>query len=816
MNRIIFLSLCCFLCFSQLAAQTLKGRVVDGTTNNPLVGATISSLGKAFVFTDKNGQFSMPCTDSEINISFVGYQTNVQRITDCSAELTISLIAANQLLKEVEITATTVQNKSLIYQPSSIAKLGDVELKRGLGLFLDDAINGNVPGVIMQRRTISAGQQFNIRGYGNGARGTNGASSNFDTQGTKVYLNGIVITDAEGITLLDDIDFGSVSNVEVLKGPAGSLYGLAIAGVVNLKTLSGEFGKSSINQEVMVGSYGLNRINTRLQVGGEKSSVLVTYGRQQYDGFAAHTASQKDFVNLIGDFQPNKKQTITTYFGYSNSYDERNGELTVNQYNSFDYSGNPSYLANDAHSNVISFRAGFGHTYQFNSNFSNTTTVFGSGLSSNVSSAGGWTEKFPTNVGIRSTLNTDFKLADEVTLSGITGIESQRQNAQTIGYAMTDPVSGKNNDPANYLKTGVYNYIGAQTSNVYTVSKTTSLFSEWTLALPRQFSITAGLGISDMSIELNNRLLTASNTTPTNRPISKSYDGLVSPRVAVNKVFSKQVSTYFSFSKGYKAPVSSYFYIPLTGQLNSDLKPEVGNQFEIGTKGLLLNEKLFYQLAYFTTTFSHKMTVVAVPNATNTATSYTYVANGGDQNNKGVEALVKYAAFQSNGGFIKSVTPFANITYSDFTYGDFKFQQLSGDRKSNVDTDYTGKQVPGVPTWIYNLGVDALTTIGFYGNVNFNYRGAAYFVSTNEILARDRRADNSNDDAKTKSYSLLNAKLGFQKTVGQFDIDAYFGINNISSTQYYLMIFSNQLPDAYLPGPKDANYFGGVNVKYKF
>lgn len=124
----------------------------------------------------------------------------------------------------------------MLYQPAAVAKIGTTEINRGTGLLLDDAINTNVAGVFMQRRTFSAGQQFNIRGYGNGTRGTNGINSNFDGQGYKVYLNGIPITDAEGITLMDDIDFGSVGQVEIIKGPAGTLYGQAIAGVVHLQT----------------------------------------------------------------------------------------------------------------------------------------------------------------------------------------------------------------------------------------------------------------------------------------------------------------------------------------------------------------------------------------------------------------------------------------------------------------------------------------------------------------------------------------------------------------------------------------------------
>lgn len=816
MKKIYFIFILLFVA-GGLKAQTVKGKITDAN-GRALAGASIKVNDVAVGLSDQDGAFTIECKEgAHVSVSFVGYVAQSQAIQQCGTPLSFVLEASTQLLDGVEITATSNQNKSILNQPSSIAKLGLGEIKRGAGLFFDDAINTNVPGVFMQRRTVSAGQQFNIRGYGNGVRGTNGANSNFDTQGTKVYLNGIPITDAEGITLLDDIDFGSIANVEILKGPAGSLYGLAIAGVVNLKTLSPERGKSTIGQEAMVGSYGLKRFTTRVQIAGEKSSVLLTYGRQQYDGFMKHTASQKDFVNLMADFQPTARQSISTYFGYANSYDERNGELTVNQYNSFDYSGNPAYIANNAHSNIMSFRAGATHGYRFSNFLSNSTTVFGSGIANNASSAGGWTDKLPMNIGLRSTFDFDIKLSEAARLTGITGVESQRQNAQTIGYAMTDPVSGKNNDPTNYLNTGVYNFIGAQTSNLYAVSRTTSLFTEWTLGLPNEFSVTAGAGLSTMNIDLNNRTFTsATSTVP--RFVSASYDNMVSPRLALNKVFSKQASAYVSYSKGYKAPVSSYFWIPLTGQLNTGLKPEVANQIELGTKGSLLHDRLFYQVALFSTKFTDKMTVVAVPNALNTATSYTYVANGGEQNHKGLEVLVKYAAIQSADGFFKSVSPFTNLAYSDFTYGNFKFQQLSTDKKSNVETDYTGKQVAGVPKITYNVGVDASTKVGAYANVVYSYRGETYFVSTNEIPVNAQSpTTNANNDAKAKAFGLLNAKIGFRKTVANHvDVDVYFGANNITNQQYYQMLFVNQLPDTYLPGPRDINYFGGLNLKYNF
>lgn len=702
-------------------------------------------------------------------------------------------------LNEVEITASSILNKTMLNQPVSIVKLGATELKRGTGLTLDDAINANIPGVFMQRRTVGAGQSFNIRGYGNGARGTNGVNSNFDGQGSKVYLNNILITDAEGITLMDDIDFGSIGNVEVVKGPAGSLYGLAIAGVINLGSMKPEKGKSSIGQEVLLGTYGLSRYTTHVAISNANSSVLINYGKQKYDGFAPHTASHKDFVTVLGDFTVSNRQSISTYLGYSNSYDERNGELTIDQYTKFDYSGNPNYIANNAHTNVISFRGGLSHNYKFNEHFSNSTAVFGSGISSNVSSAGGWTDKLPVNYGIRSTFNAKFNINDKMSLSGITGIESQQQNAQILGYPMVKD---------SFNLTG-YNIVGALRSNQYTISKTTSLFTEWTLALPSDFSITAGIGSSSMGIELNDRFYNLANNNPAKNPritppqYKKSYDGMVSPHLAINKVFNKQISIYAAYSKGYKAPVSSYFFIPVTGALNTNLKPEIGNQYEVGTKGSLFGEKLNFQIAAFNAIFSDKMTVVAVPNAAATATSYTYVANGGTQNNKGLEVLVKYTTYQSSTGFISAVKPFANLAYSNFKYENFKYQQLNSAKTDKTEVDFSGKTVVGVPPLTANVGLDVLANCGLYANLTLMHRDAMYFTS-----------DNVN---KTAATDVLNGKIGFQKTLAEhWGLDLYAGAINLTSTQYYQMVFSNQLPDAYLPAPNKANYFGGVGVKYIF
>jgi iron complex outermembrane receptor protein len=780
------------LCMTAVVAQSsLQGKVTDAANSHPLVGASVSYAGRVET-TDRDGLFTITCVPgSRLTISFIGYEPYQQVIKNCAGQLNIALVPVSSRLNDVEITATSNQNKSILFQPASITKLNATELKRGTGLFLDDAINTSVPGVTMQRRTVSGGQQFNIRGYGNGVRGTNGPQSNFDGQGYKVYLNGIPLTDAEGITLMDDIDFGSIGNVEVVKGPAGTLYGLAIAGVVNLKTVRPPSGSTSIGQETVVGSYGLLRSTTAFQTGTDHSSLLVNYGYQESDGYMAHTRSTKRFMNLSGEFDISAKQTINIYAGHTRSYDARGGELTIAQYNSGDYSGNPAYIKNSAHTHVSSFRGGVGHTYRFNNHISNTTTVFGTGLASDVSSAGGWTDKNPVNYGLRSVVDMRFALGDAYTLSGITGVETQSQYAETLSYTM----AANPDDPAGP------NIITSTRSNQYTRTGTLNYFTEWTLSMPHDLSFTAGLGNSTMRIELNDRVYAA------NKPshFEKKYQDMLAPHVAVNKVFNKALSLYASYSKGFKAPVSAYFFIPYatgvnnTGIVNTGLKPEEGTQYELGTKGAVLKEKLNYQLAVFKTKFQNKMAAVAVPNATNTATLYSYIVNSGGQDNKGLEAAVRYTAYEKESGFFRMIRPFANLTYSDFTYDKYKFQ-FSG---TQAPVDYDGNPVAGVAKWMANLGLDWTMAYGLYANAVFNYKDPVNIT-----------LDGAN---RASAYHLINARLGIRQNIAaHFDLDAYVGGTNLTGEKYYYMIFVNQLPDAYLPAPKNSLFFGGLNLKYNF
>jgi iron complex outermembrane receptor protein len=685
-----------------------------------------------------------------------------------------------------------------LQQSVPYSRLEAIELNRGTGLSLDEAVNSNIPGVFMERRTFSGGQQFNIRGYGNGTN-SSGMANNFDSQGMKMYLNGIPITDAEGFTVMDDIDFGTIEKVEVIKGPSGTLYGLAIAGVVKLQTIQPKKDEIYVGQDFMGGSYGLFRTTTSVAVGGEKYALLANYGHQQFDGFMPHTQSKKDFCNVIGNITLSKRQSVNAYLGYTQGRDNRNGELTVEQYETKDYSGDITYIRNDAHSGLKVFRAGVEHSFIFDKHISNSTSIFGqSQVLDQSSSGGGWTDKNALNFGFRSVFNLQFHLSKNrnVVLSGIAGIELQKMSGSSIGYYM-DKDSTNLNAP--------YYIITTVRSNQTLNNLTYSYFTQWSISLPKGFSIDAGIGISNQSLELTNRMWGLSNNHPGNNAPkiqANKYNFLPSPSFSIHKMFRNIASIYASYSMGYKAPVCSNLLIAATNEINIGLKPERGQQIEIGTKGNFLANRLYYSVAVFYAQFTNKFAPVAVWDSIQGG-YYTYIINAGTTNNLGIECEMNYKIIDSQTKFVKLLRPFANVTYSFYRYGDYEYQSIQRDSVvSIVIENYKGIQVAGVSPWVFNVGIDFDTKIGLYANINYGYR-TAMTITTNGL-------------SKAHPFGLLNMKVGYLKRIKGFEMNLFVGANNITSAQYYTMAMVDHLPEPYIPGPDKINFYGGIGLKYYF
>jgi iron complex outermembrane receptor protein len=200
-------------------------------------------------------------------------------------------------LKNITINARTkiIKEQSEFKRHGQFTELlSSQELNRNNPAFLEQSL-GVMAGVQVDKRTQVGGQRIVIRGYGNDQK--------FNNWGIKAYYNQVPLTNAEGVTLLDDVDFSVVDNIEVVKGPASTMYGAGVGGVVRFYLKTSDEKGISLTQNTTSGSFNLVQTNTRLDYVADNTSMFVNFGHLQSDGYRPNGQSLKNFITYKGDFK---------------------------------------------------------------------------------------------------------------------------------------------------------------------------------------------------------------------------------------------------------------------------------------------------------------------------------------------------------------------------------------------------------------------------------------------------------------------------------------------------------------------------------
>src|SRR5215813_1861108 len=520
---------------------------------------------------------------------------------------------------EVHGQRGTIQQR-LVTEPQAEAIITRQDLERSDGLFLEEGIN-LIPGVRMESRSVSGGQRITIRGYGN--------STNFNGTGYKAYLNGIPITDGEGITILDDVDASTIGFIEVIRGPASSLYGAGVGGVVRMTTIRPELNKTRFIQELIGGTESLFRSNTRIEHGTDNSAVLLNYGHQNSVGYRVHQHSIKDYVLLSADVDVSPKQSLSIYGAYNHSFEQLAGQLTEDQFLAKQNVAEPDYLANDAHVLINSLRFGVSHSYEFHPAVNNVTSAYMSGYQLDQPFANGRTDNMALNFGGRTVFG--FRAGGPgLGVAGVLGGEIQQTNSFKKSY----------NQPGGVL--------GAIRGDLEVAALQGSPFTQWDLRLPYKLTLTAGVSLNFVHYDIKDRL--ANLATPPPPPAPPHYDQsgvkdftpIPAPRVALLKEFGREISVYGQVSRGFTPPSSGNVIIPQEGRVNTDLKPERAWLYELGTKGNLQGGRLWYEATVFDMEITDKFTPQAVTSPSGMVL-YSFTTNAGRQQDLGLELGTKYA-----------------------------------------------------------------------------------------------------------------------------------------------------------------------------
>ena len=281
---------------SPLYSQITIHGVIKDIDGNALPGATVElKKGDVYAVAEDDGQFHLsPTTPLPWTLSFhmVGFESEEILVTEMpGTPLEVVLDGDSQL---AEIVVSARRRKELAQDvPIPISVLTG-SLVADAGAFNVNRVKELVPSVqLYSSNPRNTG--LNIRGLGT----TFGLTNDGIDPGVGFYVDGVY----NARTAVTTLDFIDVEQIEVLRGPQGTLFGKnTTAGTFNVTTLK-PFFKTGAKFELSYGNYGFVQAKGTLTGPiGKKLAGRFSFSGTQRDGLLYNTTTQKPVndINNLG------------------------------------------------------------------------------------------------------------------------------------------------------------------------------------------------------------------------------------------------------------------------------------------------------------------------------------------------------------------------------------------------------------------------------------------------------------------------------------------------------------------------------------
>jgi iron complex outermembrane receptor protein len=262
--------------------------------------------------------------------------------------------------------------------------------------------------------------------------------------------------------------------------------------------------------------------------------------------------------------------------------------------------------------------------------------------------------------------------------------------------------------------------------------------------------------------------------------------------ISADYKIAPDVMAYATVSRGEKAGgVSTTLPGAGLGLGSLKVKPEVADNGEIGVKSQLFDHRLQLDVdVFYTEVQDYQATYFATPPGGGTTVQV--LTNVGKVRTEGVEA-------EATARPVAGLTLTSTVSYNDAIYASYP----SGPCPVEVTAaacNLTGKPVAGAPRWIANLSGQyehplAGAVIGYVG-ADYSWRSSYYGY-----------LDDSRYD-KTGDYALINARLGLRQANGRWE--AILWAKNLADKRYVAsyLNYGSLIPGAYVPFFGDPRTFG--------
>jgi iron complex outermembrane recepter protein len=848
MKKILPVLLLTFFFVNAASAQQVITGVVKGEKGSPVPGATISLKGSTnHAITDNKGEFSLrtyapfPLT---LAVSSIGFTTAEVEVTAANqSTLQVTLLVDNRQLNEVSVTARR-RNEKIQNVPIAISVVRGSVIEDA-GAFNVNRIKELIPTVQLYSSN-PRNTTLNIRGLGS----TFGLTNDGIEPGVGFYLDGVYYARPAATTL----DFVDVEQVEVLRGPQGTLFGKnTTAGALNITTRKPSFTPGG-SAEVSYGNYGY--IQAKASITGPLAGKLagrVSFSGTQRDGTLYNVSTQRhvnDLNNIGGRAQllytPSENVSISLNADASRQRPDGYAQVIagVVKTKRADYRQFDNIIA-DLNYQLPS-RNAFDRLIDHNTTWRSNNDLGGVSLNIDAKIGGGtltsttawrYWKWDPSN-------DRDFTGLSVLSLSQATSKHSNW--SQEVRYAgnFSSKLSGVigvfligqdlKSDPVQIEESGSaqWRFSQSSTSELWKTpglldgygTKTTNrlqtfsaaVFGQLDWAITPQLHVLPGLRFNydDKKVEFNRKtygglettdpaLIAIKNSVYTDQAFNKNTDNTnLSGQLTVAYKPTDRLNAYATFATSYKPVGLNLGGLPTAnGQPMLELaviKPEYVKHYEVGLK-TNPSAASTLNLAVFNTDINDYQTQVQTAEV---GVNRGYLANAEKVNVKGAE-------LDGNITFSDHFSLFGAVAYTDGKYKTFKnapvpLEETGG---TNAFKDISGSRLPGISKWTVTLGGEASTRGKFLG------QGGKYFLAVDGYYRSEFSSSPSPSPfLNIDGYAIFNARLGFKaKAVSVF----VWGRNLFNKDYYEQLLVAAGNAGQYAAVLGDPRTYG-ITLRYNF
>lgn len=831
----------------------ISGTVLDAQ-GEPLIGATVQEKGtKNFAVADVTGSFtlipeqSLPIT---LIIKGVGSRTQEIEVYEIYDEPLLISLKLDNLLSEVTVTARR-RNETAQEVPIPISIVGGARLEEA-GAFNVNRLKELVPSVqLYSSNPRNTG--INIRGLGSPYGLTNDGLD----PGVGFYVDGVYYARPAATTL----DFIDIEQIEVLRGPQGTLFGKnTTAGAFNITTRKPSFTPSGAF-ELSYGNFGY--IQAKASVTGpiikDKLAGRFSFSGTQRDG-TLYNVAKDEYVNDINNlgykgqllFSPSDKVKII--LAGDNSLQYPNGYAQVvagvaptlrpdyRQFENIIADLNYDLPSRDPFDRLIDHDTPWRSLNELGGVSLNADIEIGKGTLTSTTAWRYWNWG-PSNdrdfTGLQALAKSqnpsehrnwsqEIRYASNFSnkVSGVVGLFFIDQELVTDGTEESGRDQwrfAQNSTSALWETPGLLEGYGARTNSSIR-SQSAAIFANVDWSVTDQLHIQPGLRYNydnkDVSynrevfggLETNDPALIAlKEVVYRSQAFTNGKDETnLTYLVTLSYRASSRLNAYATYSTSYKPVGVNVSGIPvIDGEVALDLgviKPEYVKHIEAGVKTKPTGDLVLNVTLYNTDIEDYQANVQSGQLGVNRG----YIANAGEVNVKGAELDLQWLPGDN-------LSLYGALSYTDGKYVTFVNAPLALEETGLRDNegnsifakDISGERLPGISKWSGSLGVELTSN-----HLTFWEQKGRAFLAVDSYF----RTEFSSNSTPSKylvvdGYGLFNARAGFKSDAG---LSLILWGRNLANTDYFEQLLA--------AGGNAGQYAGvlgdprtyGVTIKYSF